>query len=291
MFYICRRNTEVCLHCPGRLHSFLINMTAAAKGNRFNLVFNIFLVTGMLVAVTITTIFKLQQPGVKAFMLLLAAFGSVMGVVNTVMSANGNILTFVFGFIDVLVGTIVYLDNGIMGNFALHAFYFLPMQFVGFWQWSKRGAKVRSGGEGESGLKARRLTARQWGCLIAGIVLCVTALYFILLYIDVTKLSAGRIVDIDRRKILLDAVVMSLNIAGQVLMSLAFMEQWYIWILVNVSSISLWTVAVVSGAGSGNAAVMLIKYIFYLLNSLNGLRIWLNLSRGSASATSCGKFA
>ena len=72
---------------------------------------------------------------------------------------------------------------------------------------------------------------------------------------------------------------MILNIAGQVLMSRAFMEQWYIWILVNVSSISLWAVAVMSGARPGNAAVMLIKYIFYLLNSLNGLRIWLNLSR------------
>ena len=96
----------------------------------------------MVLAVTVTTIFKLQQPGVKTFMLLLAAFGSVMGVVNTVMSANGNILTFVFGFIDVLIGTIVYLDNGIMGNFALHAFYFLPMQFVGFWQWSKRGGRL-----------------------------------------------------------------------------------------------------------------------------------------------------
>ena len=262
-------------------------MTATAnQGRRFNLAFNIFLVTGMLVAVTITTILKLQQPGVKAFMLLLAAFGSVMGVVNTVMSANGNILTFVFGFIDVLVGTIVYLDNGIMGNFALHAFYFLPMQFVGFWQWSMLGAKVRSDGEGESGLKARRLTARQWGCLVVGIVLCVAALYFILLYVDGAKLASGRIDDIDKRKILLDAVVMALNIAGQVLMSLAFMEQWFIWILVNVSSISLWTVALVSGAGSGNAAVMLIKYIFYLLNSLNGLRIWLNLSRKETQATS-----
>ncbi len=97
-------------------------MTASSKASRFNLALNIFLVAGMLLAVTVTTIFKLQQPGVKTFMLLLAAFGSVMGVVNTVMSANGNILTFVFGFIDVLIGTIVYLDNGIMGNFALHAF-------------------------------------------------------------------------------------------------------------------------------------------------------------------------
>ena len=195
-------------------------MTAASKGNRFNLAFNIFLVTGMLVAVTITTIFKLQQPGVRTFMLLLAAFGSVMGVVNTVMSANGNILTFVFGFIDVLIGTIVYLDNGIMGNFALHAFYFLPMQFIGFWQWSKRGAKVRTEDGGKSSLQARRLTARQWACLTVGISIGIAALYFILLYVDGAKLAAGKITEVDKPKILLDAVVMILNIAGQVLMSL-----------------------------------------------------------------------
>ena len=256
-------------------------MMTSVKERRFNLAFNIFLVTGMLLAVTATTIFKVQQPGVRTFMLLLAAFGSVMGVVNTVMSANGNILTFLFGFIDVLIGTIVYFDNGIMGNFALHAFYFLPMQFIGFWQWSKRGAKVHSGDEG-SHLKARRLTGRQWAWLAAGIVAGIVALYLILLYVDVAKLSAGKIESIDKPKILLDAVVMILNIAGQVLMSLAFMEQWYIWILVNISSISLWSVAVMNGAGSGNAAVMLIKYIFYLLNSLNGLRIWLSLSRDAS---------
>lgn len=263
-----------------------MNMTAATKESRFNLAFNIFLVTGMLVAVTVTTIFKLRQPDVRAFMLLLAAFGSLMGVVNTVMSANGNILTFVFGFIDVLIGTIVYLDNGIMGNFALHAFYFLPMQFIGFRQWSKRGARMRTGGENESGLKARRLTGRQWVCLAGGVFVGIAALYLILLYVDLAKLDAGKLAGLDRPKILLDAVVMVLNIAGQVLMSLAFMEQWYIWILVNISSISLWSVAVFGGAGSGNAAVMLMKYIFYLLNSLNGLRIWLNLSRGSGRVLS-----
>ncbi|HCQ72756.1 MAG TPA: hypothetical protein DIT75_05120, partial [Rikenellaceae bacterium] len=185
-------------------------MMTSVKERRFNLAFNIFLVTGMLLAVTATTIFKVQQPGVRTFMLLLAAFGSVMGVVNTVMSANGNILTFVFGFIDVLIGTIVYFDNGIMGNFALHAFYFLPMQFIGFWQWSKRGAKVHSGDEG-SHLKARRLTGRQWAWLAAGIVAGIVALYLILLYVDVAKLSAGKIESIDKPKILLDAVVMILN--------------------------------------------------------------------------------
>ena len=255
-----------------------------SKEKRFNLAFNIFLVTGMLVAVTVTTIFKLQQPGVKTFMLLLAAFGSVMGVVNTVLSANGHILTFLFGLLDVAAATVVYLDNGIMGNFALHAFYFLPMQFIGFWQWRKRGAKVKDEDGGGTRVNARRLTGRQWACLAGGILLGIAVLYLILYHIDAAKLSSGRIEAISRPKILLDAVVMTLNIAGQVLLSFAFMEQWYIWILVNISSISLWTVALLGGAGSGNAAVMLIKYIFYLLNSLNGLRIWHNLSKQPATA-------
>ena len=250
-----------------------------AAEKRFNLAFNIFLVTGMIVAVTITTVFKLQQPGVKTFMLLLAAFGSVMGVINTVLSANGHILTFVFGLLDVLAATVVLLDNGIMGNFALHAFYFLPMQFVGFWQWSKRGAKVKGGEDGEGRLKARRLTGRQWACLAAGILAGIAVLFGILYFVDLSQLKAGKISSLSKPKVLLDAVVMTLNIAGQVLLSFAFMEQWYIWILVNISSISLWTVALVGGTGSGNAAVMLIKYIFYLMNSLNGLRIWLNLCK------------
>ena len=253
-------------------------MTPSAE-KRFNLAFNIFLVTGMLVALVITTIFKLQQPGVKTFMLILASFGAMMGIVNTVLSANGHILTFVFGLLDVLVATIVYLDNGIMGNFALHAFYFLPMQFIGFWQWQKRGAKLK-GKEGEdSRVNARRLTGKEWAWLAAGVVVGIAVLYLILHPVDVSKFRAGKISSVDNPKILLDAVVMTLNIAGQVLLSFAFMEQWYIWILVNISSISLWAVALASGTGSGNAAVMLIKYIFYLLNSLNGLRIWLNLSR------------
>ena len=258
-------------------------MTPSAE-KRFNLAFNIFLVTGMLVALVITTVLKLQQPGVRTFMLILASFGAMMGIINTVLSANGHILTFVFGLLDVLVATIVYLDNGIMGNFALHAFYFLPMQFIGFWQWRKRGAKVK-GKEGEdSRVNARRLTGKEWAWLAAGVLAGTLVLYLILHAVDVSKFRAGKLESVDNPKILLDAVVMALNIAGQVLLSFAFMEQWYIWILVNISSISLWAVALAGGTGSGNAAVMLIKYIFYLMNSLNGLRIWLNLSRRPINA-------
>ena len=59
-------------------------MTPSAE-KKFNLAFNIFLVTGMLVALVITTAFKLRQPDVKTFMLLLAAFGALMGVVSALL--------------------------------------------------------------------------------------------------------------------------------------------------------------------------------------------------------------
>ena len=59
------------------------------------------------------------------------------------------------------------------------------------------------------------------------------------------------------------------------------MEQWYVWILVNVFSIFLWSEKAMSSAESSYTVVMVIKYSFYLLNSLNGLRIWYALSRDS----------
>ena len=79
--------------------------------------------------------------------------------------------------------------------------------------------------------------------------------------------------------ILFDAAVFVLNVMGQVLMSLAFMEQWIIWLLVNVFSILLWADKAMSSPDSSYTVVMVIKYSFYLLNSINGLRIWLQLSR------------
>ena len=69
-------------------------------------------------------------------------------------------------------------------------------------------------------------------------------------------------------------------------MSWAYMDQWYLWNLVNVFSILLWTNRLMSAGSDSYTIVMVIKYSFYLLNSINGLRIWLKLSRPQPE--SCG---
>jgi len=237
---------------------------------QFNKWFSTILMTLMVVVIAITTVYKIQQPEARVLMLIIAALGSVMGVASTVLSANGIIWTFIFGMLDVTFCCIVAADNQLWGNFSLHLFYFLPMQFVGIWQWRKRGAK---GAETE--VKARRLSGKQRLVTVASVLAGLAVVYGLLVLIKFRTVGA----EFDRTQVFFDAAVTTFNIAGQILMSLAFYEQWYLWILVNISSIFLWGGTMLSSAASSYTVVMFIKYCFYLVNSLNGLRIWLKLSK------------
>ena len=123
---------------------------------QFNKYFNAFVVIGMAVVTVLVTAIKFRSAENGQWMLLISAFGSLMGVLCTVLSANGKILTFLFGLIDVSIYGAMCLVGARYGNAALHLLYFLPMQFVGFFQWKKRGAKADKEG------KARRLSGKQW---------------------------------------------------------------------------------------------------------------------------------
>lgn len=236
---------------------------------RFNKVFSTCIMVGMLLAIAVATYVKLQDENARTAMLLVAGLGSLMGVMSTVLSANGLIWTFLFGILDVALDSVVALDTGLMGNFALHAFYFLPMQLVGIRQWRRRGATA------QEEVRARRLTRRQRLRVVLAVLGGLAVSYAVLYFVDVQR----GIGEVNRSKVFLDAAVFTLNIVGQVLMSLAFMEQWVVWNLVNVFSILLWGHTMLASDSSSYTVVMFIKYCFYLLNSLNGLRIWLRLSR------------
>ncbi len=243
---------------------------------KFNKIFSAVIMAGMLISIAIATAFKLQDPGVNRVMLLVAGFGSLMGVLSTVLSANALIWTFLFGILDVVLDSVVALDAGAPGNFALHAFYFLPMQFVGIWQWRKRGATSNEE------VKARKLRPGQWGWVALAVVGGTALSYVVLLLVERYRLSSGAVDAIDHAKVFFDAAVLDLNIVGQVMLSMAFCEQWYIWNLVNVFSILLWGNRMLSSVESSYTVVMFIKYIFYLLNSINGLRIWYALAHNAS---------
>lgn len=254
---------------------------------KFNLWFSIIVLVIMVLVTVISTFYEMKSdPDMRLAMQLIAGVGAIMGVVNIVLSANGSIWTFIFGILDVICCSIVYYDSGVMGVFAEHAFYFLPMQFVGWWQWRKRGAgitsEVNEHGEKEiAKVRARRLTSKQWGLVVLAYILGTALCFGILYYIDMLEVNKGHLASIDNQKLLLDASIVMLNILGQFLMSTAYTEQWYLWNLVNICSILLWVNRLFSAQADSYTFVMLVKYILYLLNSINGLRIWLKLGKNS----------
>ena len=244
------------------------------KADRFNKFFNAFILIGMTVVTLIVTIIMLRdaQGGTAALPLIIAAVGSLCGVLANVLSANGRLLTFLFGLFDVTIYGVMCLTGAKYGNAALHLLYFLPMQVIGFLQWKKRGA-----GEGAR-VHARRLDGKGW--LIAGAIFLagLVAAYFILCALDKTE-AAGVI----RVLVLMDALSMMCNILGQWLLSTAYMEQWIFWIGVNIASVAMWVLTLRQSPDSSYALIYVVKYSFYLLNSLNGLRIWIALSRPDAA--------
>ena len=245
-----------------------------AKSELFNKIFNAFILIGMAVVTVIVTAINLGDADSGRAMLVVAAVGSLTGVLSTVLSANGRILTFLFGLIDVSIYGVMCLLGATYGHFAaygnaaLHLLYFLPMQVVGFFMWKKRGSHKGSQ------VQARRLKSR--GALLFG---CVFLVGLVISYIILCALDKTEAAGVVRWLVLMDALSMMCNILGQLLLSTAYMEQWFFWIGVNVASVVMWVLTLRQSPDSSYALIYVVKYSFYLLNSLNGLRIWLGLSR------------
>ena len=150
-----------------------------------------------------------------------------------------------------------------LGNALLHFAYFVPMQLVGFLQWKRRGAKA------SHQVNARRLSpAMRWAWL--GISLVAT----VLLYLVIARFDRSAATGFLKVAVVLDVIPLVCNIIGQLLMSTAYMEQWIFWMAVNVFSIALWM-----NSDQSFAPVYIVKYSFYLINAINGLRIWSRLSK------------
>lgn len=202
---------------------------------------------------------------------IVGSVAGIAGVLCVVLVAKGSIWNYLFGIVNVSMYAYISYKAALYGDAALNAFYYVPMQFIGWWQWRKRGAAMSESEADGAGVqvKARRFTWRQRAVLAAGCTAAVIAGGFILRYFG----------DPQPFK---DSTTTVLSIVAQALMALAFMEQWALWIITNVVSVVMWSICV--ARGEAHATVMVIMWVFYLLNSLNGFRVWLKLSRSSSSA-------
>ena len=197
---------------------------------------------------------------------VIGSLAGITGVLCVVLVAKGSIWNYAFGLVNVSLYAWISYKAALYGDAGLNALYYMPMQFIGWWQWRKRGAAVsetEAAGEGVQ-VKARRLDLKQRTFLALGCFVAVALVGLLLKHLG----------DPQPFK---DSATTVLSIVAQALMALAFMEQWALWIITNVISVVMWGVCV--ARGEAHAGVMVIMWTFYLLNSINGLRVWLKLSK------------
>ena len=68
-----------------------------------------------------------------------------------------------------------------------------------------------------------------------------------------------------------------LSIVAQILMLLRYAEQWFMWIVVDVLTIVLWVITLVTTGG--NDYTILVMWSAFLVNAAYGYINWLKMSR------------
>jgi nicotinamide mononucleotide transporter len=115
-----------------------------------------FLIVGVVVS---NVIYSLLSGNVD----IVGSVAGVAGVLCVVLVAKGSIWNYVFGVVNVSLYAYISYKASLYGDAGLNALYYFPMQFIGWWQWRKRGAAMsqnEAGGQSVQ-VKARRFSWRQ----------------------------------------------------------------------------------------------------------------------------------
>lgn len=205
--------------------------------------------------ITITVLSAIAYSLIMKKFELIGTIALLMGVTGTVLSAKRSIWNFLFGAVNVTLYAYISFQASNYGQAALNALYYLPMQVVGYLAWSHRKDSAD-----KSKVKTRSMRPVHILLSVVGTLLGTLLLWYILGHYT------------DAAQPLKDGFVTTVFIVGQILMTLAFWEQWFFWLAGNILNVVLW--AVVMAQGDVVGGLMLIKYSMYTINSINGIIIW-----------------
>jgi nicotinamide mononucleotide transporter len=172
----------------------------------------------------------------------------LLGICSVVLSAQGNILTFVFGFGQVATYTYLCVREQFYAEIALNIYYFLTMIY-GVYVWKKRLQTDSS-----LQIQTRQLRGKSLPLLLLSVTtFSVLVGWFLQVYTDDPQPY-------------LDAFTTVPALVAQILMILAYREQWYIWMMVDVLALVMWLRA-------GNYC-MAAQYFFWCANCVYGYVQW-----------------
>ncbi|MCR4665645.1 MAG: nicotinamide riboside transporter PnuC [Paludibacteraceae bacterium] len=182
-----------------------------------------------------------------------ALVSALFGVCSVVLCAQGKWLTFFFGFGQILTYTYLCVLERFYGGIAINVFYFAS-QIYGIYNWRKL---IRE----ESGEKEKR-DVIPFRCMRP--MVFVTLSVFLLVASLLTGWLLGRFTN-DTQPYL-DALTTVPAFAAQILLVMAYREQWFIWLFIDLLYTVMWWQA--------GSYCMVAQYVFWCVNATYGAVRW-----------------
>ena len=190
---------------------------------------------------------------------LMGIISSTTGVACVVCTGKGKLSAYLFGLVNSVLYAIIAFQATLYGETMLNALYYVPMQFVGFYVWSKHM------NEETHEVEKRHMKNRGRIIMVAAIAVATVAYGFLLKYLG----DAMPFVDSFTTVSSVVAMIVSVKM---------FAEQWWIWIAVDVFTVYMW--ACNFAAGNDNIATLLM-WIVYLGNAIIMCIRWEKEIRGN----------
>lgn len=179
----------------------------------------------------------------------LSLISCCLGICSVVLASRRNILTFAFGFAQVLTYTYLCWTQRFYGEIAINAYYFGTMVY-GVYVWKNR-LKEESG---KWKVEPRSLAPSMIVLIIAASLL------------GSWLVGWGLASFTDDTQPYLDAFTTVPALIAQILMILVYREHWFLWLAVDIVSVVLWIRA--------GDYFMVTQYAIWCANCIYGIISW-----------------
>jgi nicotinamide mononucleotide transporter len=207
---------------------------------------------------------------------------AISGIVCVVLVAKGKLANYWWGVVNCITYGYVAYMSGYYGDMLINVFFMLPFQLIGYLWW-KNHLRPAS----KTDVKMRKLT---WVQVLIVTITGVGATLAVGLglfqvdnwFVNIMKRNVSIYTYIDtvfHVKLLgavFDASTEILQFVATILMTLAYAEQWILWIVTDVITVVMWLSVIIAEPTSLPWSVpTLIMWLAYLVNAFYGYIEWL----------------
>jgi nicotinamide mononucleotide transporter len=208
------------------------------------------------------------------------AIGTVAGLLCIWLASLEKISNYAFGLINVTLFAVIFFQIQLYASLLLQLFFFVA-NIYGWYAWSRQTT------DNQQVLQIRWMTLPK---AIGWLLVCVVAIGLMTLYINpvfawLTKIAVTVMQGVGLSVAMpelqpdafpfWDSCLMVLSIVAMILMTRKYVENWLLWVIINVISVMIF-------ARQGVYAMSL-EYAILTLIALNGCWLWIKSAREQGS--------